>query len=108
MNIFVASLSFDTNEADLRYAFEEFGTVDTVKIITDRDSGRSKGFGFVEMPDDDEALAAIENLNDADLDGRRVVVKKAEPRERRNDRRGGGGGGFRNDRGGRNNYNRRY
>ena len=89
MNIFVAKLNFDTRESDLREAFEAFGEVDSAKIIMDKMSGRSKGFGFVEMPNDEEALAAIEDLNDQELDGRTIVVKKAEPRENRN--RGGGG-----------------
>lgn len=89
MNIFVAKLNFDTQEGDLRYAFEEFGEVDSVKIIMDKFTGRSKGFGFVEMPNDDEARAAIADLDDQELDGRTIVVKKAEPRGSR----GGGGGG---------------
>lgn len=89
MNIFVAKLNFDTQEDDLRYAFEEFGEVDTVKIIMDKFTGRSKGFGFVEMPNDDEARAAIADLDDQEFDGRTIVVKKAEPRENR----GGGGRG---------------
>ena len=88
MNIFVAKLNYDTQEEDLRYAFEEFGEVSSAKIIMDKFTGRSKGFGFVEMPNDDEALQAIEELNDSELDGRRIVVKKARPRE---DRGGGGG-----------------
>ena len=92
MNIFVAKLNYDTQESDLQYAFEEFGTVDSAKIIMDRGTGRSKGFGFVEMPNDDEAREAISNLNDQELDGRTIVVKEAEPRE---NRRGGGGGGYR-------------
>ena len=83
MNIFVAKLNFDTNESILQDAFEEFGTVDSVKIIMDKFTGRSKGFGFVEMPNDDEGLAAIEALNDQDLDGRTIVVKKSEPRNNR-------------------------
>lgn len=91
MNIFVAKLNYDTQEDDLRDAFEEFGAVDSVKIIMDKFSGRSKGFGFVEMPDDDAAREAIANLNDTEFDGRTIVVKKAEPRENR----GGGGGGGR-------------
>ena len=109
MNIFVAKLNFDTQESDLQYAFEEFGQVDSVKIIQDKFSGKSKGYGFVEMPNDDEALNAIDNLNDSDLDGRTIVVKKAEPRENR-DRRGGGGynrgGGGGYNRGGGGGYNR--
>ncbi len=89
MNLFVAKLNFDTQEDYLREVFEEFGEVDSAKVITDKFTGKSKGFAFVEMPNDDEALAAIEGLNDTDIDGRTIVVKKAEPKE---DRGGGGGG----------------
>jgi len=89
MNIFVAKLNFDTQESDLRDAFEAHGAVDSVKIIMDKFTGKSKGFGFVEMANDDEAQAAIDDLNDQEFDGRTIVVKKAEPRENR----GGGGGG---------------
>ncbi|MEM6630301.1 MAG: RNA-binding protein [Bacteroidota bacterium] len=103
MNIFVARLNFDTIEADLEEAFREFGAVDSVKIITDKFTGKSKGFGFVEMPNDDEAQEAINALNETNMDGRTIVVKKAEPRERRDDRRGGGG-----YRGGGGGYNKRY
>ncbi len=94
MNIFVAKLNFDTVESDLREAFEAFGGVEDVKIITDKFTGRSKGFGFVEMADDEEGQAAIDGLNDTELDGRTIVVKKSEPRENR------GGGGGRGGRGG--------
>ncbi len=87
MNIFVAKLNYDTQSEDLREAFEAFGAVDSAKVITDRETGRSRGFGFVEMPDDDEAQAAIDALHDTEMDGRTIVVKKAEPRK------GGGGGG---------------
>lgn len=80
MNIFVAKLNFDTNESELRGAFEEFGAVDSVKIIMDKFTGRSKGFGFVEMPDDNEGNQAIQSLNDTEFDGRTIVVKVAEPR----------------------------
>ncbi|MGB1204754.1 MAG: RNA recognition motif domain-containing protein [Chitinophagales bacterium] len=104
MNIFVAKLNFDTREDILRDYFEEFGDVDTVKIIMDKFTRKSKGFGFVEMPNDDEAQNAIDALNDTDVDGRTIVVKKAEPRERRDNNRGGGGYG---NRGGYGN-NRRY
>ncbi len=102
MNIFVAKLNFDTQELDLQDAFEEYGEVDSVKIIMDKFTGKSKGFGFVEMPDDREGQAAIDGLNDQEFDGRNIVVKKAEPRENK----GGGGynrGGY--DGGG---YGRRY
>lgn len=87
MNIFVAKLNYDTQEGDLREEFEQFGSVDTVKIIMDKFTSRSKGFGFVEMPNDDEAKSAIADLDGSDFDGRTIVVKQAEPRERR----GGGG-----------------
>jgi RNA recognition motif-containing protein len=80
MNIFVARLNYDTQASDLRYAFEEFGAVDSAKVITDHYTGNSKGFGFVEMPNDDEAREAIAELNDESLDGRTIVVKKAKPR----------------------------
>ena len=80
MNIFVANLSFQTKEEELKQIFEEYGEVDSVKIITDRYSGRSKGYGFVEMTSDDDALKAIESLNDKEFNGRNIVVKKANPR----------------------------
>jgi len=98
MNIFVAKLNYSTRVESLQELFEEFGDVDSVKIIMDRDTGRSKGYGFVEMPNDAEALAAIAELNDSEYDGQVIVVKKSSPSP--NDRRGGGGdrrggGGFR-------------
>ncbi len=89
MNIFVAKMDYSLQEADLRDAFEEFGEVSSVKIIMDRETGRSKGFGFVEMPSDEEARAAIKQLDGRELIGRPIVVKEANPRE------GGGGGGRR-------------
>ena len=89
MNIFVAKLNFDTQSDDLREVFEAYGEVDSAKVITDHFTGKSKGFGFVEMPNDDEAQKAIDDLNETELDGNTIVVKKAEPRENR-----GGGGGF--------------
>ena len=90
MNIFVASLNFSSTDDDLQRLFEQFGQVDSAKVILDRETGRSRGFGFVEMPNDDEANAAIEALNDSDFEGRNIIVKEARPREER----GGGGGGF--------------
>jgi len=87
MNIFVASLSYNTNEDTVRQAFEQFGEVDSVKIIYDKFEGRSKGFGFVEMANDAEGNAAIAELDQSDLDGRTIVVKKARPREENNNRR---------------------
>ncbi|MEM9849024.1 MAG: RNA-binding protein, partial [Bacteroidota bacterium] len=86
MNIFVAKLDYGVTSEELQEAFEAYGAVDSAKVIMDRDTGRSKGFGFVEMPDDDEAYAAIDALNESEMNGREIVVKKAE------DRRGGGGG----------------
>ena len=100
MNIFVAGLSYQINEADLIELFEEYGAVSSAKIITDRDSGRSKGFGFVEMDDEAEGQRAIEELNDAEFDGRTLAVSVARPRTERPQggggyNRGGGGGGRR-------------
>lgn len=87
MNIFVAKLSYYTTEDQLRFLFEQYGEVSSVKIINDPELNRSKGFGFVEMPDKEQAFAAIDNLHDTEVDGRQIVVKEAE------DRRSGGGGG---------------
>jgi len=92
MNIFVGSLPFSLKEDELKEFFEEYGAVDTVKIITDKFSGRSKGFGFVEMPNDEEAKKAIEELNGAEVDGRTIVVNKSEERKERTDRGSFGGG----------------
>jgi len=80
MNIYVGSLHFKMNEAELKEVFEEYGEVTSAKIIIDKYSGKSKGFGFVEMPDDLEAQAAIDELNETDFKGSRIVVKKARPR----------------------------
>lgn len=80
MNIFVAKLNYDTSSHDLEDAFAAYGDVSSAKVIMDRDTGRSKGFGFVEMDNDEEAQNAINGLNDTELDGRTIVVKKAEPR----------------------------
>lgn len=86
MNIFVAKLSYQTTEDSLRELFEEYGTVDSAKIIFDKDTGRSKGYGFVEMPDDSEGQKAIDELNESVVDGRNIVVKKARPPQRDNNR----------------------
>ena len=80
MNIYVGNLNYRIREDDLRDLMEQFGTVDSVKVIKDRDSGRSKGFAFVEMQDDASAQRAIEELNDKDFEGRKMVVKEAIPR----------------------------
>ena len=92
MKIYVGNMSYDTSENDLRKAFEAHGTVDSVAIITDRDTGRPKGFGFVEMSNDDEAKAAMEALNEKDFMGRTLKVNEARPRTDRP--RGGGRGGY--------------
>ena len=81
MNIFVAKLSYQTDDEGLKKHFEAIGEVSSSKIIFDKFQGRSKGFGFVEMPNDEEALKAIEQLDQSELDGRNIVVKKANPRE---------------------------
>ena len=80
MNIFVAKLNFDTNESKLRTAFEEYGTVESVKIIMDKFTGRSKGYGFIEMPDKSDANEAINSLNNQYFDGSTIVAKEAQPR----------------------------
>ncbi|MBE0642481.1 MAG: RNA-binding protein [Bacteroidetes bacterium] len=80
MNIYVGNMSYNVSESMLRETFEEYGSVDTVNIITDRDSGRPKGFAFVEMKDDGQARAAIEALNGTDLEGRNLSVNEAKPR----------------------------
>lgn len=83
MNIFVSNLSYAVTEDDLLGFFEEFGTVDSTKVIVDRETGRSRGFGFVEMANDEEAAAAIKSLNGSHVDGRAMNVNEAKPREER-------------------------
>lgn len=87
MNIYVGNLSYDTTEDELRSAFENFGEVTSVNIITDRYTGKAKGFGFVEMTDQGEATAAIEGLNNQEMNGRTLNVNEARPRK---DNRSGG------------------
>jgi RNA recognition motif-containing protein len=99
MNIYVGSLHFKMNEAELKELFEEYGEVASAKIIFDKYSGKSKGFGFVEMPNEAEAKKAIEELNGSEIQGRKIIVNESIERERRgggnfrggDDRRGGGG-----------------
>lgn len=86
MKIYAGNLSYSASEDDLRAAFSEFGAVDSVDVIIDRNTGRSKGFGFVEMSNDDEAKAAIAGLNGKDLDGRAMNVNEARPKTDRSDR----------------------
>lgn len=128
MNIFVAKLNFKTTSEQLQALFEQFGEVSSAKVIFDKLTNRSKGYGFVEMPDETEAYAAINDLNESEVDGSTIIVKKARPKEEgqqgggsRYPRREGGfrneggfrregGGGFRNE-GGRSNeggYRNRY
>lgn len=105
--IYVGNLSFDTTKTTLESTFAAYGTVESAEIITDRDTGRSRGFGFVEMNAED-AQKAMDGLNGTDLDGRTLRVNEATPRENRGggggggrrggDRRGGGGGGYNRDR----------
>ena len=90
-NIFVGNLSFNTNEDELRQIFESYGQVDRVSILTDRDTGRSRGFGFVEMSSDEDGEKAIAALNGSQVGGRTINVNEARPKS---DRGGGGGGGF--------------
>ncbi len=90
MNIYVGNLSRETTEEDLRQAFEAFGAVTKATVITDRFSGESKGFGFVEMANKTEAMAALSGMNGKELQGRTLNVSEARPRE---NRPGGGGGG---------------
>jgi len=98
--LYVGNLPFTATEQALTDTFSECGTVDSVKIITDRDTGRSKGFGFVEMAEDSEAQAAISKFNGADYGGRPLTVNEAKPMApRENSRGGGGGGGFGGGRG---------
>ncbi len=99
MNIYVGNLSYQSSEDDIRAAFEAHGEVSSVAIITDKFSGQSKGFGFVEMSDDEKAKAAISALDGTDLQGRQIKVNEARPRaERSSGPRGGGGGGGRGER----------
>lgn len=80
MNMYVGNLSYNVKEADLREVMEEYGTVGSVKLIVDRDTRRSKGFAFIEMPEDAEASNAIKQLNGAEYAGRQMIVKEALPR----------------------------
>ena len=94
--LYVGNLSFNTSNEDLQELFGQAGTVETVNVVEDRDTGRSRGFGFIEMSSKEEAQAAIEQLNGKEIDGRSLTVNEARPREER----GGGGGGNRGGGGG--------
>lgn len=105
MNIYVAHLSWDTTEDSLQGLFSQFGEVTSARIITDRETGRSRGFGFVEMANDEEGQKAIDSLNESEFEGRTINVNVACPKEeRRPNNYGNRGGGFRNNGGG---FNRR-
>jgi RNA recognition motif-containing protein len=122
MNIYVGNLSWQMTDEDLRNLFEQHGTVASAKIVKDKVSGRSKGFGFVEMEDDGEAQAAITNLYDSEVQGRKIIVNESQPKQqggsgggggykKRSFGGGGGGGGYKKggyDRGGGGGYNRDY
>src|SRR5688572_28156321 len=103
--LYVGNLPYTTTEQSLREAFAASGTVDTVSLVTDRDTGQSKGFAFVEMSSDSEAQAATQAMNGKMLDGRQIKVNEAKPRENRGGGGGGNRGGFGGGGGG---YGRRY
>jgi|SRR5438309_10852540 RNA recognition motif-containing protein len=99
MNIYVSNLSFNVQDEDLREFFTEYGEVTSAKVITDKFTGKSRGFGFVEMPDDESARKAIAELDNGTVEGRTIKVMEAKPKEER-PARSGGGGGFQGNRGG--------
>jgi RNA recognition motif-containing protein len=92
--LYCGNLSYNVSSSDLEQMFGEFGSVKSAEVINDRDTGRSKGFGFVEMNSDQEAQAAIQGLNLKEHDGRSLTVNEARPREERGGSRGGGGGSY--------------
>ncbi|MDA1114656.1 MAG: RNA-binding protein, partial [Planctomycetota bacterium] len=92
-NIYVGNLSYQMDDRELEDLFAPYGDIASARVITDRETGRSKGFGFVEMPDSAQAEAAISGLNDTEIDGRNLRINEARPREER-PRGGGGGGGY--------------
>lgn len=95
MNIYVGNMNFNLKNEDLFNLFSQFGTVSTAKIIMDRETGRSKGFGFVEMDDEEEGRKAISSLNESEVMGRKLIVNEARPNDRQGGGGQGGGGGFR-------------
>lgn len=96
MNLYISNLSYNISDEDLRLLFADYGEITSAKVIMDRESGRSRGFGFVELSDDELAKKAIEELNQASYDGKVINITEARPREDRGDR----GGRFNNNRGG--------
>ena len=104
MKLYVGNLSFKTTDDTLRQAFEAFGAVSSAQVVLDRETGRSRGFGFVEMSSDDEARKAIEGMNGKNFEGRDLTVNEAKPREAGSGGRGGWGGGGGGGGGGRGGY----
>lgn len=102
MNLYISNLSYNISDADLRQLFADYGEITSAKVIMDRETGRSRGFGFVELSDDELAKKAIEELNQASYDGKVINITEARPREDRGDR----GGRFNNNRGGGYGFNR--
>lgn len=100
MDIYVGNLAYEVQDDELQAAFAEFGEVESARVIIDRDTGRSRGFGFVKMPNNDEGQAAIDALNESELQGRPLRVREAEERKPRSGGFGGGGGGGGFNRGG--------
>ena len=106
MNIYISGLSYNVNDTDLNELFKEYGEVSSARVITDRETGRSRGFGFVEMPNEEEGNKAIEELNGAEYDSKVIAVSVAREKTERSSfggnrgRSNGGGGGFRRDNGG--------
>ena len=100
MNIYVSNLSFNTSDAELNELFSAFGEVSSAKVITDRETGRSRGFGFVEMPSEDEGKDAMLGLNNKEVEGRAMSVSVAKEREERSSNGGGSRGGYSNNRNG--------
>ena len=100
MNIYVSNLSFNVQDEDLREFFTEYGEVSSAKVITDKFTGKSRGFGFVEMPDNEAAQKAIAELDNGIVEGRTIKVMEAKPKEDRPARTGGGGGNFQRNGGG--------
>ncbi len=104
MKLYVGNLSFDTSGSDLEQIFGEFGTVESATVVEDRDTGRSRGFGFVELSSNEEGQNAIEQLNGKEVGGRQLTVNEAKPRENRAGGGGGGRGGYGGGGGGRGGY----
>ena len=110
MNLYISNLSYNISDEDLRQLFADYGEITSAKVIMDRETGRSRGFGFVELSDDELAKKAIEELNQASYDGKVINITEARPREDRGDRGGrfnnNRGGGYGSNRGGGYGYNR--